>query len=110
MARPRPWINDIPRILKALEVATEQSFSRRDIQALFGIGRSAAVELMNVAGVTQGSEGHNVSRRNLLQYVKYHPDFQVAIQEQARRAKLAEKLHAANADAKLRGIALPVTP
>lgn len=100
---PAPsWIDRIPRILNALE--QQATFSRQDVQIIFGLGKSAAVDLMRVVGATPGPVP-TVTRAALLAYVENGP----ASQELARRKKLAVRLKAAEDDLKFRKVRLRVT-
>src|SRR4051812_23937926 len=115
MARPKPWLPRLPLIIEALEAQAEDWhwYTRRDIELLFQVGRTAAGELMHVAGITRpaapGLEAA-VSSENLLHYLRNSPDAQDAMQELRRRRKLAERLAGANEDTKLRAVKLAVTP
>lgn len=114
MPRQKPWLSKIPHILKTLEDHPETDlFDRQDVEGLFGIGRSAATELMKVAGVSSKARaadgGAVVSQANLVSYVRHSPEAEIAMQELARRAKLAHKLESANAEQRLRKLKLPVT-
>ncbi len=111
MARPKPWIGSIPRIRKVLEASTEPKFGRRDVERLFGVGRSAATELMGVVGAKKGrSEAAPVvTRAALLDYVKFGPEAHALEQEETRRKNLAVSLAQSAEEAKLRAVEIPVT-
>jgi hypothetical protein len=112
MARPKSWIGNMPSIIKVLEESIQAHYSRQGIEILFGIGKSAASELMNTAGIAgyvPPEGGHFVSRANLLAYVKNCPEALAAEQETRRRKKLAEAIQKASGEVQLRSIPLPVT-
>jgi hypothetical protein len=111
MARTKPWVPRIPQILQAVESSEVPYWTRPEIEQLFGIGRSAAWELMQLVGVSpgaaQGAE-HRVTRSNLLHYLKHGREGAEYAQEQARKKKLAGHLNAAARQQQLRSIKLPV--
>lgn len=112
MPRPKPWLGRLPLILQALEALSEERLKRRDVEQIFGIGRSAANELMNVVGLAKGAgagEPAAVTRANLLDYLTHSTEAQDAMAELARRKKLAEKLAVASDEQKLRRVAIPVS-
>lgn len=106
MPSQKPWLLRLPLILKALEESEQKQFSSRDVEMLFQVRRSAAYSLMNVAGIRSGT----VSRANLLHYLHHSPDAQNAMQELGRRKRLAATIEKASEEAKLRKVAIPVTP
>jgi hypothetical protein len=110
MPRPKPWISKIPHILKQLRESDQPSYTRLEVQALFEISSSPALELMHVVGcrLDRGrADGALVTtREKLIDYLTFGPEAQAAATEAARRAKLATKLNAAAKDQKLRHIEL----
>lgn len=111
MARPKPWIARLPLIVERLrDPSAVEVLSRKDVETLFSIGRSAALELMEVVGLAPESNGHGlVTRGKLLDYLTYGPEAQAAEQEARRRHNLAVKLKAAGEDQQLRRVQIPVT-
>lgn len=112
MARPKPWISRLPLIKQTLRDSGQDSFSRRDVELLFSIQRSAAGELMNVVGLTAAVEAGEqgfVSAGKLLDYLTYGPEAQAAEQDARRRHNLAVKLNEAGEEQKLRSVRLNVT-
>jgi hypothetical protein len=56
MARPKAWIGQVERIQRAVaELEASQPLGSRDIELLFGVGRSAAHDLMRVIGSLPGA-------------------------------------------------------
>src|SRR5689334_9093919 len=103
MARPRLWIPRIPQIMEQLEQSEAVHLSRWDVEQLFQVGRSAALELMRAAGST--SPGF-VSREALLGYVRFLPEGQAAELERQRRGRVAGVLQEAAQDLKYRSVVL----
>jgi hypothetical protein len=111
MARLKPWIGRIPQLLQYFREEEQAKYQRREIQEIFGISSSPAIELMHVVGCKfdpkiADSGALVCSREKLVDYLTYGPEAQQAAQEALRRAKLAEKLNAAAKDQKLRTIEL----
>lgn len=113
MPRPKPWLGRIANIVKHLEQLPDLSLTRRDVQQLFGIGRSAATDLMDVVGirpVRAPDGGTLVTTDALLHYLRNSHDAENAMAEAARRQRLAAQLAEASEEQKLRSIRLPVSP
>jgi hypothetical protein len=111
MARLKPWIGRIPQLLQYFREEEQAKYQRREIQEIFGISSSTAIELMHVVGCKfdpkiADSGALVCSREKLVDYLTYGPEAQQAAQEALRRAKLAEKLNAAAKDQGLRSIKL----
>jgi hypothetical protein len=111
MPRQKPWVNRIVQIIEALHASEVDSFKRRDVEQMFGVARSAATELMTIAGMVRRRDGTEafVTKENLLFYLRNSPDGQNAMTELARRKRLGQTLQKASEEARLRAIHLPVT-
>jgi hypothetical protein len=95
-------------ILQHLEVDTQSSYTRLEIQQLFIIGRSQAIDLMRIAGadVKVGTET-TVSRDNLRYYVQRSPEAKGFLAELARKRILAEKMRQTSEELRARAIPIP---
>lgn len=89
MPRPRPWADQAQKIRATLERwehslkavgFTPNPLSAREVQELFGIGRSAAYDLMNEAGGAAGFVGVD----DLLRLLR-SPETQMAAEDATRR-------------------------
>lgn len=114
MARPKPWLPRLPLIIEALEDNTEDWvwYTRKDIERLFQIGRTAAWDLMAVVGISRdGGNGLEaaVTSEALLHYLRTSNDSHAALVELARRKKLAVTLHQASEENRSRTVRLPAT-
>ena len=109
MPRTKPWIGRLVQITEALESSAVERFTRAEVEHLFGIGRSAASDLMKLAGHSLLSGELTVTRESLLFYLRNSREGQDAMAELARRKKLARTLQKATEEVRLRAIHLPVT-
>jgi hypothetical protein len=109
--RQKPWMPRLPLIIEALQVSTVEWFLRSDVEKLFACKPTAARDLMAIAGKSDPGPGMEarVSRQNLLWYVTHSSEAQDAMQELARRKRLAETLNQAALDNKLRRVQIPAT-
>ena len=107
MARRKPWIDRIPQILKLVQESECEAYYRQDVEKLFLIGRSAALDLMNIVGAKLLDAGLATSKNRLAAYLTISSEAQEATRERTRRASLAETLSKAAADQRLRAIELP---
>jgi hypothetical protein len=113
MPRPKAWLGRITQIISHLEEIPESSLTRREVEELFQIGRSAAAALMDVVGIRSVRAldgGALVTSESLLHYLRHSPEAANAMQEAARRKKLAVKLAQADQETKYRRIPLPINP
>lgn len=103
MPRAKSWSPRVLHILKQLEADTAEHYHRRNVEQLFSVSASQAKELMSVAGAKVAGPGLDatVTRRKLIDYLKYSREGQDAVQEQERRHKLAERIRAEDDDLKL---------
>ena len=89
------WYRKINDIRADVESSDVQLYTRRSIETLFGIKKSAAAELMHrIGGSGQVAHVSTVSRRHLLLFlykVQDNPGYQ---NEVARRENLVRKLEA----------------
>ena len=70
MARPVQWLRELPRLRAATERSRTETFARRDIEHLFGLGRVQAQALMKAVGGLQAVAGaHFVERPALLAFL-----------------------------------------
>ena len=77
---------------------TGSSFTRRNIERLFGVGKVRAAALMKTFGAELVDNQRTLPRTRLLQQLKKHrgrPAFRV---EEERRARVAAELQKAPAD------------
>jgi hypothetical protein len=112
MPRACPWLVRLPLIVEALGRSKVSHFLRGEVQELFGIGPSAAKDLMaNAGGMTPGGPGTHavISRENLLYYLCHSPVAQDAMAELARRKRLAETLKPADDELRLKAVRLACT-
>ena len=89
MARPVKWSRDLHRLRERAGRSRTETWSRTDLEALFGIGRASAQSLMKAIGEVQAVGGaHFVERPALLQFL----DAMIAAPsvEEGLREKLAE--------------------
>lgn len=89
MARPVKWSRDLHRLRERAARSCTETWSRNDLEALFGIGRASAQALMKAIGAVQAVGGaHFVDRPALLQFL----DAMIAAPsvEEALRQRLAE--------------------
>ena len=89
MARPVKWSRDLHPLRERATHARTETWSRTDIEALFGIGRASAQSLMKAIGEVQAVGGaHFVERPALLAFL----DAMLAAPsvEEALRARQAE--------------------
>lgn len=89
MARPVKWSRDLHPLRERAARARTETWSRTDIEALFGIRRASAQSLMKAIGEVQAVGGaHFVERPALLAFL----DAMIAAPsvEEALRARLAE--------------------
>lgn len=113
MPQRKTWLPRYPLILERLRASPAGIiFQRPDVEQLFAVGTTVAKELMGAAGcVVQPGPGTpaQVTREALLSYLLNSTDGRAAFAEVERRKRLAETLHKANQEAKLRTIRLPLT-
>jgi len=92
------WLPKVPEIIERIEDNRQQYFDRRDIEALFQVGTTAAWKVMRligpahnlaaVMGVGSRSQDRLVARKDLLRFLlnlSRSPEF---FTEQARREKV----------------------
>lgn len=107
MGRPRAWLSRSANIINYLERDTAEFYRRAEVQMLFEISRSAATELMMVAGAKVDANGGEltVSRQNLLAFMRNSGE---VCQEMDRLKRLDEHLEAAKKALPGRAVVLPV--
>lgn len=89
MARPVKWSRDLHRLRERASRSRTETWSRTDLEELFGIGRASAQSLMKAIGEVQAVGGaHFVERPALLVFL----DAMIAAPsvEEALRARMAE--------------------
>ncbi len=89
MPRPVKWSRDLHPLRERARRARTETWSRQDVEALFGVGRASAQSLMKAIGEVQAVGGaHFVERPALLAFL----DAMIAAPsvEQALRERLAE--------------------
>ena len=89
MARPVKWSRDLYPLRERAARARTETWSRQDIEALFGVGRASAQSLMKAVGEVQAVGGaHFVERPALLAFL----DAMIAAPsvEEALRQRLLE--------------------
>ena len=70
MARPVKWARDLHPIRERARNARTETWSRKDIEALFGVGRATAQMLMKAIGEIQPvGDAHFVERPSLLSFL-----------------------------------------
>ncbi len=70
MARPVKWSRDVHPIRERAARSRTETWSRQDIEQLFGIGRASAQNLMKAIGEVQAVGGtHFVDRASLLNFL-----------------------------------------
>lgn len=70
MARPVKWSRDLHPLRERAARARTETWSRQDIEALFGVGRASAQSLMKAIGEVQSVGGaHFVQRPALLAFL-----------------------------------------
>ena len=70
LARPVKWSRDLHPIRERAARSRTETWSRRDIERLFGVGRAAAQTLMRAIGGVQAVAGaHFVERSSLLAFL-----------------------------------------
>src|ERR1035437_4637248 len=104
----KSWSGRIPLILQHLETDTWRFYTRRDVEVLFGVGRSQAIDLMHIAGadVRNGAQT-TATRENLRYYVERCPEAQAYLDEQDRKRKLATRLQQTSEELRQRAIPIP---
>ena len=104
----KSWSGRIPLILQHLETDTWRFYPRRDVEVLFGVGRSQAIDLMHIAGadVRNGAQT-TATRENLRYYVERCPEAQAYLDEQDRKRKLATRLQQTSEELRQRAIPIP---
>lgn len=71
MARPVKWARDLHAIRERATRSRTETWSRVDLEALFGVGRATAQTLMKAIGEIQPVGGaHFVERSSLLSFLK----------------------------------------
>jgi hypothetical protein len=96
------WLSKVPEIIERIEDSRQQYFDRRDIEALFQLGTTAAWKVMRligpadhlaeVMGVGSRAQDRLVARKDLLRFLlklSRSPEF---YSEQARREKIERTL------------------
>jgi flavin-binding protein dodecin len=115
MPRLKTWIPNIPKIRKQLaEMQPKQPLGPADLQQMFGIGKSAAYDLVQLIGPspeygTEAATSCIVTAEAVLNYLRYSPEGQASEMEQARRERVERTLEDAKADQELRKHKLPVS-
>ena len=72
MARPIKWSRDVHPIRERAAHSRTETWSRKDIERLFGIGRASAQNLMKAIGEVQTVAGaHFVDRASLLGFLDH---------------------------------------
>src|SRR5579875_2112591 len=70
MARPVKWARDLHLLRERASRSRTETWSRQDIEALFGVGRATAQTLMKAIGEVQSVAGaHFVERPALLAFL-----------------------------------------
>ena len=89
MARPVKWSRELPAIRERAARSRTETWSRRDIEHLFGVGRATAQSLMRAIGELQPVGGaHFVSRAALVAFLDRMAEAPTI--EQALRTRLHE--------------------
>lgn len=108
MPKIKSWSARIPVILQHLEADTQRLYTRQDLEALFGIGRSQASDLMLISGATVRNGLPAVAtRENLRYYVERCPEAQAYLDEQDRKRKLAKRLQQTTEELRQKAIPIP---
>lgn len=107
-SRVKSWTVRIPLILQHLETDSSPVYTRAEVEALFQIGRSRAIDLMHIAGakIREGAEA-TVSRDNLQYYIERSPEAHAFLVEEERKKKLAAKLRQTSEELRQRGVPIP---
>lgn len=91
MARPVKWSRDVHLIRERAARSRTETWSRQDIETLFGVQRASAQTLMRAIGEVQTVAGaHFVERSSLLHFLNAMieaPDFDEAFRVRSREAK-----------------------
>ena len=91
MSRPVKWSRDLHPIRERARHAATETWSRVDIERLFGVGRATAQSLMKAIGEIQPVGGaHFVERATLLSFLDAlieAPDFDEAFRARTREAE-----------------------
>lgn len=70
MARPVKWVQDLYPIRERVSKSRIETWSRQDIEHLFGVGRATAQTLMKAIGEVQAVAGaHFIERQSLLLFL-----------------------------------------
>jgi hypothetical protein len=114
------WLTKVPEIIGRIEDSRQQYFDRRDIEALFQLGTTAAWKVMRrigsadnlaeVMGVGSRTQDRLVARKDLLRFLlklSRSPEF---FTEQARREKIERTLADSVFTLKARQIAIQPPP
>ena len=95
MARPVKWSRDLHAIREHAARNRTETWSRRDIERLFGVGRATAQSLMKAIGEVQPVAGaHFVGRNSLLSFLDamlVAPDLDRALRERMLEAAPAPR-------------------
>ena len=98
MSRLKSWTRRISVIWQRLDTTEKLVWTRPEVEALFIIGRSRAVDLMRVAGAEVGPNGELTITTSLLKfYVEHCPEAAAFLAEEARLRKVARELRAKSA-------------
>ena len=89
MARPVKWARDLHPLRERAARSRIETWSREDIEHLFGVGRATAQSLMKAIGEVQSVAGaHFVDRASLLAFLDAMIDAHAV--DEAMRARLDE--------------------
>jgi hypothetical protein len=95
MARPRPWLPDVPQLIRTVERSKQSHFPRKDIQRIFAIQPRAAGKLLALFPQVEGSLNTHMVKRELLlaflQAVRDAPDPDVYLRGLEGRQKISRK-------------------
>jgi hypothetical protein len=86
------WIQKIPRMLQALEETNTVWLDRYAIEKLFGLGKTASVELLKRMGASRTGNALSISKDNLatrLRLAKRDPSLKWEVE---RRGLIAERI------------------
>jgi hypothetical protein len=105
MARPVKWSRDLHGIRERAANSKTETWARRDIERLFGVGRASAQSLMKAIGEIQPIGGaHFVERSAILAFMDS------MIQSPAVDEALRERLQEAEAPRRPRSLKISVPP
>ena len=108
MAAQPAWLLQLPAIRATLSELTVPVFDRPVIEAVFGVRRRRAIELMHRFGGFQAGKTFLVERASLLRQLEVVEQGGDFAHERARRRRLSENLD--RAQALVRARAVPIAP